>query len=224
MTVGLDLAVTTTSLLLSLLDLEQEMMTGSPHLNSFSGQSNKIIRWPRLRYHWAWSHISVTLHCRAKLSSEGGETGGSVYTNPLISTNCPDPAVLRLKDGSGYALVASSDHASRSTNSSVFPMYFSTGRPRPPTSDLSLSVKSPCCRPRQLEPGQPRLQSGHSAWLGGGPVLRPGAPPGGRQLRPLLHCWRQQGQTGLWRGRRLLRGSFRRVLGTVLRLRLIVSY
>ena len=50
MTVGLDLAVTTTSLLLSLLDLEQEMMTGSPHLNSFSGlsSSNKIIRWPHL--------------------------------------------------------------------------------------------------------------------------------------------------------------------------------
>ena len=61
MTVGLDLAVTTTSLLLSLLDLEQEIMTGSLHLNSFSGQSNKIIGWPRLRYHWAWAHISVTL-------------------------------------------------------------------------------------------------------------------------------------------------------------------
>ena len=44
MTVGLDLAVTTTSLLLSLLDVEQQIMTGSPHLNSFSGQSNKIIR------------------------------------------------------------------------------------------------------------------------------------------------------------------------------------
>ena len=47
---GVDLAVTTTSLLLSLLDVEQEIMTGSPHFNSFSGlsSSNKIIRWPHL--------------------------------------------------------------------------------------------------------------------------------------------------------------------------------
>ena len=47
MTVGVDLAVTITSLLLSLLDVEQHIMTGSPHLNSFSGHhSNKItIRW-----------------------------------------------------------------------------------------------------------------------------------------------------------------------------------
>ena len=49
MTGGLDLAVTTTSLLLSLLDVEQQIMTGSPHFNSFSGQdANKIIRWPGL--------------------------------------------------------------------------------------------------------------------------------------------------------------------------------
>ena len=44
MTVGVDLAVTTTSLLLSLLDVEQQIMTGSPHLNSFTGHTNKIIR------------------------------------------------------------------------------------------------------------------------------------------------------------------------------------
>ena len=51
----------------------------------------------------------------------------SEYTNPLLSSNCPDPAVTRLMDGSGYALVASSDRASRSDNSSVFPMFFSKG-------------------------------------------------------------------------------------------------
>ena len=68
------------------------------------------------------------LHCRKKKGEEDGVTGGlSVYTNPLLSTNCPDPAVLRLKDGSGYALVVTSDHATRSNNSSVFPVYFSQG-------------------------------------------------------------------------------------------------
>ena len=56
---GVDLAVTTTSLLLSLLDVEQEIMTGSPHLNSFSGLSNKIIRWPRLT--GDMTHSLVTL-------------------------------------------------------------------------------------------------------------------------------------------------------------------
>ena len=64
MTGGLDLAVTTTSLLLSLLDVEQQIMTGSPHFNSFSGQdANKIIRWFQLG---GWlsalrSHTGVSL-------------------------------------------------------------------------------------------------------------------------------------------------------------------
>ena len=86
-------------------------MTGSPHFNSFSGQeANKIIRW---------SHLG---------EEKGEEAGGlTLYTNPLISTNCPDPSVLRLQDGSGYVLVATSDHASKSNNSSVFPLYLSEG-------------------------------------------------------------------------------------------------
>ena len=52
MRAGVDLAVTTTSLLLSILDMEQQIMTGTPHLNSFSGHSNKIIRWHRMTPDW----------------------------------------------------------------------------------------------------------------------------------------------------------------------------
>jgi len=47
------------------------------------------------------------------------------YTNPLIPTNTPDPGVTKLMDGSGWVAVATSDHATRSGNSSAFPMYFS---------------------------------------------------------------------------------------------------
>ena len=68
MTVGVDLAVTTTSLLLSILDVEQQIMTGSPHLNSFSGQTSKIIRWPGLIYHW--SGLSHRSYCRKKKGEE----------------------------------------------------------------------------------------------------------------------------------------------------------
>ena len=128
MTVGVDLAVTTTSLLLSILDVEQQIMTGSPHLNSFSGQTSKIIRWPGLSYHWSGYYY----YCRKKKGEEEEREGG-VYRNPLIASNCPDPAVVRLLDGSGYALVASSDQATKSDNSSVFPVYFSTGH-QPPVS------------------------------------------------------------------------------------------
>ena len=70
----------------------------------------------------------VQLHCRKKKGEESEGGGGlSVYSNPLIATNCPDPAVIRLMDGSGYALVASSNHATKSNNDSVFPIYFSKG-------------------------------------------------------------------------------------------------
>ena len=53
--------------------------------------------------------------------------GSPQYTNPLLATNSPDPAVTRLVDGSGFLLVTTSDHANKSLNSHVFPMYFSKG-------------------------------------------------------------------------------------------------
>ena len=52
-------------------------------------------------------------------------TEGSLqYTNPLMSSNSPDPAVTRLRDGSGFLLVTTSDHL-KSNTSHVFPLYFS---------------------------------------------------------------------------------------------------
>ena len=137
----------------------------------------------------------------------------SEYTNPLLSTNCPDPAVIRLLDGSGYALVASSDQASRADNSSVFPLYFSKGGPHQEL-EVSSNISLPISRPGPLEPGQPYLQSGQPACLGPGQVLGPGAPRCGGNLPPLLHCRGQSGQTQLWRRHSLLGGSFRGVLGT----------
>ena len=50
------------------------------------------------------------------------------YKNPVISTNTPDPGVVKLVDGSGWAAVATSNYASRSGNASAFPLYYSSGR------------------------------------------------------------------------------------------------
>jgi beta-xylosidase len=47
------------------------------------------------------------------------------YTNPVISCNNPDPGVLRLPDGSGYAAVATSNFALRSRGDPAFPLYHS---------------------------------------------------------------------------------------------------
>ena len=199
MTVGVDLAVTTTSLLLSILDVEQQIMTGSPHLNSFSGQTSKIIRWPGLSYHWSGYYY----YCRKKKGEEEEREGG-VYRNPLIASNCPDPAVVRLLDGSGYALVASSDQATKSDNSSVFPVYFSTGHQPPVSPSFLITFLPHISRPGQLEPGEPHLQPGQPAQLVPGPILRPGAPHRGGQIPPLLHCRGQPGKTQLWRRSRLL--------------------
>jgi len=47
------------------------------------------------------------------------------YTNPLINQNTPDPGVAKLLDSSGWVMVATSSFASKSNNSSAFPLYFS---------------------------------------------------------------------------------------------------
>ena len=47
------------------------------------------------------------------------------YTNPLIGSNCPDPGVIKLMDGSGWAAVTTSNYASRAKRSSAFPIHFS---------------------------------------------------------------------------------------------------
>ena len=43
-TSGVTLAMATTSFLLSLLDVKQQLMTGSSNLNSYSGHANRLIR------------------------------------------------------------------------------------------------------------------------------------------------------------------------------------
>ena len=60
---------------------------------------------------------------------------GNFYQNPVISSNLPDPSVIKLKNGQGYALVATSENAIASdnqgnfpyNNSTAFPIYFSRG-------------------------------------------------------------------------------------------------
>ena len=40
----MNLAMVTTSFFLSLLDVKQQLMTGSSNLNSYSGHANRLIR------------------------------------------------------------------------------------------------------------------------------------------------------------------------------------
>ena len=46
------------------------------------------------------------------------------YTNPIIDSNNPDPAVLALPTG-GYIAVATSNHATDPSSEDVFPIYTS---------------------------------------------------------------------------------------------------
>lgn len=47
----------------------------------------------------------------------------SCYTNPVVATNHPDPGVLKLPDGTGFIMVATSNHAKKCEP--VFPILFS---------------------------------------------------------------------------------------------------
>ena len=62
--------------------------------------------------------------------SERIDTRYPFYQNPVINKNTPDPGVIRLLNGSGWALVCTSSFASRSSRSSAFPIYFSKGEIR----------------------------------------------------------------------------------------------
>merc|ERR1711872_1184217 len=44
------------------------------------------------------------------------------YINPVIDLNLPDPGILALREG-GYAVVATSDHATDSLTESAFPLH-----------------------------------------------------------------------------------------------------
>lgn len=49
----------------------------------------------------------------------------TTYTNPVLATNCPDPGVLRLPDGSGFLAVCTSNFAVRSRGDPAFPLLHS---------------------------------------------------------------------------------------------------
>ena len=48
----------------------------------------------------------------------------TTYTNPVLATNTPDPGVLALSSG-GWAIVATSDHATSPTTQPALPLYYS---------------------------------------------------------------------------------------------------
>ena len=90
---------------LSIMDMKQHLMMGTEMANCCDNHIYKSAR---------------------SLSTR--EPGRSVqyYTNPVISTNAPDPSVTRLADGSGWVAVVTSDHSSRLANPNAFPIYFSS--------------------------------------------------------------------------------------------------
>ena len=49
------------------------------------------------------------------VSATDCDESGSCYTNPVVSSNTPDPGVLMLPDGLGYTVVSTSNFAVNST-------------------------------------------------------------------------------------------------------------
>jgi len=92
----------------SLMNLKQQLLTGNLHSNTFYADdenTNSPAQLPRL--------------------SKDLNDGTSFYQNPIIDKSHPDPGVVRLKDESGWILVATSNHVKRHQNTTAFPIYFS---------------------------------------------------------------------------------------------------
>ena len=98
-------------LLIPLFDLKQQLLTGDVNSNVIFSNDSNVMRAP------------LVLGRSSKLIQ--GDL--LFYQNPLLE-NSPDPGVVRLEDGSGWALVTTTNNATR--NSSVFPIYFSEGELR----------------------------------------------------------------------------------------------
>jgi len=90
---------------LSIMDMKQHLMMGTEMANCCENHIYKSAR---------------------SLSTREGGRSVEYYTNPVISTNAPDPSVTRLVDGSGWVAVVTSDHSSRLANPNAFPIYFSS--------------------------------------------------------------------------------------------------
>ena len=114
----IDLILSTAQFLISLLDVKQQLLTGTKHSNTFfpRDENNKD--------QLSRSSLSSQLSRSAKEITDSS----SYYTNPLVTTNSPDPGVVRLVDGSGWAMVTTSNNVSRRSNPHAFPMYYSRGR------------------------------------------------------------------------------------------------
>ena len=110
---NINFLLTGAKILMSLLDLKQQLLTGTINSNSFFTKQTNMERVPLGR--------------SSKIIKDS-RSSGDFYSNPLLSVNTPDPGVTRLVDGSGWALVATSNNASRLYNSSAFPIYFSRGK------------------------------------------------------------------------------------------------
>jgi len=91
--------------ILSIIDMKQHIITGTENANCCDNTKSKSAR---------------SFEAADEIESQ------AFYTNPLIPKNSPDPGVTKLIDGSGWVAVTTSDYATRSGNSSAFPMYFST--------------------------------------------------------------------------------------------------
>eukprot|EP00092_Neocalanus_flemingeri_P004022 GFUD01004329.1.p1 GENE.GFUD01004329.1~~GFUD01004329.1.p1 ORF type:complete len:386 (+),score=57.74 GFUD01004329.1:247-1404(+) len=106
----IDFLLSGANIIISLLDLKQQLLTGTRNSNSYFAKHKNVERVPL-----------------GRSSKEFRESPGSdeFYINPLLRVNTPDPGVTRLVDGSGWALVSTTNNASRADNSSAFPIYFS---------------------------------------------------------------------------------------------------
>ena len=103
---------------LSMMDMKQHLMMGTEQANCcddhfYSSSSGRS--------------LDTTDHGAGVMTQLTGQmTDMTVYTNPVINENAPDPSVVRLTDGSGWIAVVTSDHSSRySADPRAFPLYFS---------------------------------------------------------------------------------------------------
>jgi len=89
---------------LSIMDMKQHLMMGTELANCCDNHIFKSAR-----------------------SLEAADPGPTTqfYSNPVIKKNAPDPAVVRLADGSGWVAVVTSDHSSWAKDPNAFPLYFS---------------------------------------------------------------------------------------------------
>ncbi len=62
-------------------------------------------------------HFAVLTNCQ--------DNDGKTYTNPVMEDNRPDPGVLKLSDGSGFAAVSTSNYAF-DNDAPAFPIMFSS--------------------------------------------------------------------------------------------------